>query len=47
MRNDGVLILVLQVAHNDKCFSLVLKHIFIDKYPTNLSNHKNVNVSVV
>ena len=43
MRNDRVLILVLHVAHDAKCFS----RNFIDNYPTRLFYHKNANVWVV
>ena len=36
MRNDRVLIPVLHVAHDTKCFHLVYTRIFIDNYPTTL-----------
>ena len=47
MRNDIVLIPVLQVAHDAKCFGLLYTRVFIDNYPTNLFFHKNDNVWVV
>ena len=48
MRNDRVLIPVLQVTHDAKCFfRLVYTRIFIDNYPTTLFYHKNAKVLVV
>ena len=48
MRNDRVLIPVLHVAHDAKCFfCLVHTRIFIDNYRTTLFDHKNNNVWVV
>ena len=42
MRNDRVLIPVLHVAHDTKCFSpCVYSFFFIDNYPTTLFYHKN------
>ena len=46
MRNDRVLIMVLHVARDAKCFSPVYTRIFIDNYPTTLFYHKNANVWV-
>ena len=47
MRNDRVLIPVLHVAHDAKCFlPCVHSCIFIDNYPTTLIDHKNANVWV-
>ena len=36
MRNDRVLIPVLRVAHDAKCFRLVYTRIYVDNYPTTL-----------
>ena len=49
MRNDRVLIPVLHVAHDAKCFffRLAYTRIFIDNYRTTLFYHKNNNVLVV
>ena len=48
MRNDRVLIPVLHVAHDAKCFfALVYTRIFIDNYRKILFNHKNNNIWVV
>ena len=48
MRNDRVLIPVLHVAHDAKCFfRFVYTRIFIDNYRTTLFYHKNNNVWVV
>ena len=47
MRDDRVLILVLHVAHDAKCFRLVYTRIFIDNYRTTLFYHKNANVWAV
>ena len=45
MRNDRVLIPVLHVAHDAKCFfRLVYTDIFIDNYRTTLFYHKNNDV---
>ena len=40
MRNDGVLIPVLHVAHDTKCISPCVYSHFIDNYPTTLFYHK-------
>ena len=48
MRYDRVLIPVLHVAHDAKCFfRLVFTLIFIDNYRTTLFYHKNNNGWVV
>ena len=48
MRKDRVLIPVLHMANETKCFfRLVSTHIFIENYQTNLFYHKNANVWVV
>ena len=48
MRNDRVLIPVLHVAHDAKCFFRHLRtRILIDNYRTTLFYHKNNNVWVV
>ena len=48
MRDDRVLIPVLHVAHDAKCFFLlVYTRIFMDNYPTTLFYHKSANVWVV
>ena len=47
MRNDRVLIPVLHVAHDVKCFLPCVSRIFIENYPTTLSYHKSANVWVV
>ena len=44
MRNDRVLIPVLHVAHDAKCFFLVFIRIFMDNYPATLFYRKNANV---
>ena len=52
MRNDRVLIPVLHMAHDAKCFSPCVysyfhRRIFIDIYPATLFYHENANVWVV
>ena len=43
MRNDRVLIPVLHVVNDAKCFRLVYTRISIDSYPPTLIYHKNAN----
>ena len=47
MRNGRVLIPVLHVKHDAKCFSQCVSRIFIDNYPAILFYHKNANIWVV
>ena len=47
MRNGRVLLPVLHVAHDAKCFSPCDSRVFIDNYSTTLFYNKNANVWTV